>query len=220
MSRIKPWMATTTVALTVGAITLAIGVVLGTAADDGVPSAPSDVTVEGTGPDAAFFAEVSAWSDLEQRTSRAYLVDTGYDICARIGTPGLSRQGLSTEIMTAGWTPTDTTWLLMAAERNLCPGKAYAQDAVPTVAVPTPAAETSGPASEIASDGTFEVGVDIVAGKWKADGVASGKCYWKRMAPVTREIIENHYAEGGDVVWIKEGELFQVSECGRWSVQP
>jgi hypothetical protein len=94
-----------------------------------------------------------------------------------------------------------------AATTYLCPGAVVA-------------AAPAGPATTIASvGGVYEVGVDIVAGKWKAPG--EGKCYWSRKTnDDSQDIIDNHYQAGPAAVVLKSGELFETQNCGTWQHQP
>lgn len=97
--------------------------------------------------------------------------------------------------------------VINAATAYLCPG---------VVVAVAPA----GPATTIASvGGVYEVGVDIVAGKWKAPG--EGKCYWSRKTNNdSQDIIDNHYQAGPAAVVLKSGELFETQNCGTWQHQP
>jgi hypothetical protein len=64
--------------------------------------------------------------------------------------------------------------------------------------------------------GPAEPAVDIVAGKWRTDGGQG--CYWARLKPDRRDIIDNNIVNGPEIVWLKDGELFETARCGSWSV--
>lgn len=87
-----------------------------------------------------------------------------------------------------------------------------------TVTAPPPAPEAtkaSGPKTSFGS-GTYEVGVDIEAGKYKTDGTDG--CYWARLSsPSSRGIIKNFFGEGPQTVTVKKGEYFESQRCGTWT---
>lgn len=175
-----------------------------------------------TASEQAFYNSVTSTTDLETRPVQA-VVKTGHDICANIGLPGVTRLGLLAQIQGAKWSAMNSVALLTAAEANLCPDRRYALPVVvPTVAPTTPPVAamepvTEGPAKVIGVDATYEVGVEIAAGKWKSSGGA-GMCYWARLkANAERDIIDNEVGGEGDTVWVKAGELFKVQDCGTWS---
>lgn len=100
---------------------------------------------------------------------------------------------------------------------------------VPTPAVRTiPAApvappEPAGPATT-ASDGTYEVGVDIEAGRYKTSGPDQSSffpnCYWERAKDDSgefRSIIANDNVQGPGSVTVKNGEFVKFSGGCTWA---
>lgn len=79
--------------------------------------------------------------------------------------------------------------------------------------------EPPGPLVEFGA-GTWEVGVDVVAGKYKTLG--SDNCYWARLRNndgSTDDIIDNNIGAGPQTVTIKDGEYFETQRCGTWTRQ-
>ena len=87
----------------------------------------------------------------------------------------------------------------------------------PPVVVSTP----SGPATAV-GDGTYEVGPDLVAGKYKTpgsggEGVMNG-CYWKRSNDGSgTDIIANDNFNGPATITVKVGEYLKLSGGCKWS---
>lgn len=115
--------------------------------------------------------------------------------------------------------------------------------AAPTVTVPTPVAPTAAPApvaaapvpsapvpaagpSTTVGDGTYEVGVDMAAGKYKTTGPGAdsitGMCYQQRAKDSSGEfgsIISNDLVQGPGVVTVKDGEVVTFSGGCEWAAQ-
>lgn len=163
-------------------------------------------------------AEDRYWADLmdtpgmSNTLPRESLVDLGRTVC-QAAEQGYARDGIVTALLSKrpdGSQPISgapvANVLIDAALLNLCPGQPLA------TAPPKPA----GPATEITMDATYEVGVDIVAGKWKADN-GQPNCYWVRLRQGgDRNIIANDFPGVKATVEVKNGELFQVARCGTW----
>lgn len=165
-------------------------------------------------PQDAFVADVLDTPGLSTDMTTAEMIGIGQSICGVIGTPGITRQYLEQELGTVKYGPVVMTMFLNAAEANLCPGKRYLATA-PAVPVAPPVA--AGPATSM-SDGTYEVGIDIVAGKYKTSG--SDSCYWSRLRAndgSTDDIIDNELGAGPKIVTVKAGEYFETQDCGTWS---
>ncbi|MDP8930218.1 MAG: hypothetical protein M3O70_17035 [Actinomycetota bacterium] len=66
-------------------------------------------------------------------------------------------------------------------------------------------------------DGVYEVGVDIVPGKYKTEG-GRRTCYWQK-SPVAAsdDIIDNGLVRGPTTVVIEDGILFTSQDCGTWT---
>jgi hypothetical protein len=76
-----------------------------------------------------------------------------------------------------------------------------------------------GPSSSIA-DGSWEVGTDIKAGKYRTDDLVSD-CYWSitRAGSNGEDIIANDNVNGGrPTVTLKKGQEFESNRCGAWSL--
>ena len=82
---------------------------------------------------------------------------------------------------------------------------------------------SAAPATVIKKDGTYRVGIDIVAGVYHSDG-GGDFCYWERKSGfggTFDEIIANGLTEGGPVsVAIAPSDLgFETRGCGTWVLQ-
>jgi hypothetical protein len=73
-----------------------------------------------------------------------------------------------------------------------------------------------GPKTTIDGDGTYQVGVDIVPGTYRAAG--SGSCYWARLSSLdTGDVIDNNISSGPQVVGIQSSDkAFLTQRCGTW----
>jgi hypothetical protein len=84
----------------------------------------------------------------------------------------------------------------------------------PTVA-PKPAPVTIG------GDGTFLVGSDVAAGRYKSGAPDSGNCYWARLSGTGdsfNDIIANNNSAGPSVVTIRKTDAaFETSGCNEWT---
>lgn len=87
-------------------------------------------------------------------------------------------------------------------------GQASAQAATPTQA---------GPMTKI-PEGTWTVGVDIVAGTYRAVG-ASDRCYWgiTKSGSNGSDIEDNHIGAGNLTVTLKVGQDFTSTNCPEWT---
>ncbi|MEU4197303.1 hypothetical protein AB0E69_35765 [Kribbella sp. NPDC026611] len=94
----------------------------------------------------------------------------------------------------------------------------------PAVTLPAPPRKTvtarpPTPAAAIHGDGTYEVGVDIKAGDYKAAGGAG--CYWARLKSLdggTDAIITNNLSNGPQTVTVKTTDKgFETARCGPWT---
>ena len=101
---------------------------------------------------------------------------------------------------------------------------APAPESVP-VDAPAPAApaQPAGPETTV-SDGTYEVGVDMAAGRYKTDGPSAGSmtgmCYWQRSSNDSGEfdaIIANEIVQGPGSVTVKSGEFATLSGDCTWT---
>ena len=92
----------------------------------------------------------------------------------------------------------------------------------------TPQATASGapaaPATQI-GDGTYQVGVDMVARRYKTPGPTDDlfkNCYWERTRDDSGQfgsIIANDNTHGPGSVTVKSGEFFQTSGGCVWTKQ-
>jgi hypothetical protein len=160
-----------------------------------------------------FWAEMVRTTEIERRHPQAFVVTIGHDVCNAMDE--WSRPALNVSMqMQSNWSASETIAFLDTAPTYLCPGKSFADDAVVTSTTPPP---PPAPASTITVDSVYEVGVDIQAGKWKSSGNGSGMCYWARLKPDSRDIIDNNISGSADTVVVHDGELFEVQGCGTWS---
>ncbi|WP_108665113.1 hypothetical protein [Euzebya rosea] len=65
-------------------------------------------------------------------------------------------------------------------------------------------------------NGTFIVGQDIPAGRYRSDGTGNG-CYWERNTADGDGIIDNHFGSSPAVATVRDGEIFRTEDCGTWS---
>lgn len=94
-----------------------------------------------------------------------------------------------------------------SARQYLCPNAQYAT-------------EPAGPLDSFGA-GTWEVGVDVLPGKYKTSG--GDQCYWARLQEndgSSGDIIDNGLGAGPQTVTIREGEYFETQRCGNWTLQP
>ena len=104
------------------------------------------------------------------------------------------------------------------------------RSALPTVGA-VPAAQTNAPAAPAqpagptthVGDGTYEVGVDMAAGRYKTTGDGSiGICYWERAKDDSGDlgsIISNDLFRGPGSVTVKNGEFAKLSGGCTWTKQ-
>lgn len=73
-----------------------------------------------------------------------------------------------------------------------------------------------GPKTTISTDGTYQVGVDIVPGTYRSAGGTG--CYWSRLKSLnTSDIINNNLSDGPQVVAIQPTDAaFLTKNCGPW----
>lgn len=149
--------------------------------------------------------------------ANAKLVENGRGVCAVMDTPGTTEQSMIRSMMLVGYTEISAAIITGMAVQNLCPGKTWpaterpAAEAAPT---PAPVPVQTGPRTSFA-DGTWEVGVDVAAGKVKTAGAST--CYWARLTGSGGDIIDNNVGAGPQTVVIKAGEYFESQTCGTWT---
>jgi hypothetical protein len=120
-------------------------------------------------------------------------------------------------------TPAPTT---TAPAPTSAPDSASAPTSAPSSAPPSPGATPSpapagGPKSTIDHDGTFKVGVDIVAGTYATAGpVGTGACYWKRTGgPDGQTSVDNGLTKKPQVIQIDPGDAsFKTDGCQPWQL--
>lgn len=80
----------------------------------------------------------------------------------------------------------------------------------------------TGPATEM-GDGTYQVGVDVVAGRYKTDGPPPGGigiCYWARNSDDSgnfEAILANEVLQGPGSVTVNDGEFIEMSGGCHWA---
>jgi hypothetical protein len=82
-------------------------------------------------------------------------------------------------------------------------------------------APTSGPQMTSMGDGTWAVGIDIVAGTYQA--TSTGSCYWARLSSFSGAsdaiIADGDAAPGQFTVTISPSDIgFLTSDCGQWTL--
>lgn len=82
-------------------------------------------------------------------------------------------------------------------------------------------APTSGPQMTSMGDGTWAVGIDIVAGTYQA--TSTGSCYWARLSSFSGAsdaiIADGDAAPGQFTVTISPADIgFLTSDCGQWTL--
>jgi hypothetical protein len=76
-----------------------------------------------------------------------------------------------------------------------------------------------GPKTTVDSDGTYQVGVDIVPGTYRSAGGTG--CYWARLKSLnTSDVINNNISDGPQVVGIQPTDAaFLTKNCGPWQME-
>lgn len=87
--------------------------------------------------------------------------------------------------------------------------------------VVTPPPPPFAPKTTIETDGTYRVGIDIVAGTYRSAGVSpegESDCYWARLNDLNpNHIINNNLGAGPQVVTIQPGDrAFLTHSCLPW----
>lgn len=91
-----------------------------------------------------------------------------------------------------------------------------------TAAAEAPPQQPAGPAASMGA-GTYQVGVDVVAGQYKTPGPGSGNplpCYWSRNKDDSGEvtsIIANNVVQGPGSVTVNDGEFIELSGDCTWT---
>lgn len=121
-----------------------------------------------------------------------------------------------------GAQPTPTTATSSSAESSFDePGETTTTMALTTTTIPPTTTTTAppGPKGEF-SDGTHEVGKDILPGRYR-NVDAEGTCYWARLRGFGRElgdIISNGLEQAPTVVTISPRDAgFESKGCGTWA---
>ena len=87
---------------------------------------------------------------------------------------------------------------------------------------PTAASTPAKPATS-AGNGTYLVGTDLQAGRYKTDGNTASSCYWERTKDASGEldsIIANDSFDGPGYVTVNAGEYVKFSRGCTWGLQP
>jgi hypothetical protein len=96
------------------------------------------------------------------------------------------------------------------------------QTVVETLTVQPTTTQPPGPKTQV-TNGTFQVGTDIVAGRWKTDGPGSGSlgsCYWERERNDSGDfsaIIANDNISGPTSITVSAGEFVKFDGGCAWS---
>lgn len=151
--------------------------------------------------------------------ANAKLIENGRSVCSVMDTPGTTELSMIRSLELVGYDKSSAAIITGMAVRHLCPGKTWPGVASTQVAsaptITTVAPVPAGPLTSF-SDGIWEVGVDVAAGKYKTSG--STQCYWARLrTPDTSDIANNNYGSGPQTVQLKAGEYFHSQMCGTWT---
>lgn len=123
--------------------------------------------------------------------------------------------------------------LIIGIAANPDAGKSGTADATGTVTAPAsgtaadatttpPPQQPAGPAATMGS-GTYQVGVDVLAGQYKTPGPGSDNplpCYWSRNKDDSGEltsIIANSVVQGPGSVTVNDGEFIELSGDCTWT---
>ncbi|MFC0434171.1 hypothetical protein [Kutzneria buriramensis] len=96
------------------------------------------------------------------------------------------------------------------------------QTVVETLTVQPTTTQPPGPKTQV-TNGTFQVGTDIVAGRWKTDGPGAGSlgsCYWERERNDSGDfsaIIANDNISGPTSITVSAGEFVKFDGGCDWS---
>ena len=138
-----------------------------------------------------------------------------------------SRDDFVAEFGTTKFGPTVAAVIIDAAHRNLCPQYTFPATStagpVSTTRSATAPAAPAGPATTV-SDGIYEVGADVEAGRYKTTGPEAGSrsCYQARLSDDSGRssaIISNDIADGPSSVTIQAGEFVKFSGGCTWTKQ-
>jgi hypothetical protein len=91
----------------------------------------------------------------------------------------------------------------------------------PTTQAPKPTKKAAPSIATTMEDGTYEIGVDAKAGRYKT--IAEDGCYWERDKDDSGEfdsiIANDNVSDGARAsVTVKKGEFFQSEGCGTWKL--
>lgn len=124
---------------------------------------------------------------------------------------GIGASGANSTPSAAASAPTVTTTEVATVTTTATPPAATTVTKVATVKV------TPKPKAAI-TEGVWEVGVDIAAGKYKVIEPISGDCYWEINPTGKSDIVDNGAPTGGrPVVTLRRGQTFTNQGCGDWA---
>ncbi|GAA1388049.1 hypothetical protein GCM10009613_24840 [Pseudonocardia kongjuensis] len=218
-----PW------AILVGAVALVAGVSVALATDRSADTANSAASTSPTAStptaEEAFVADVLDTPGLTSTISEQSMIDLGWGACDVMAFQAYSREDFVAEFGTTKFGPEVAAVMIDAAHRNLCPQYEFplVSSAAPVNAGDTSTSGTSGPATS-ASDGTYEVGVDVEEGRYKTTGPEPGarSCYQARLSDDTGDsssIIANDLSDGPTSVTVKAGEFIKFNGGCTWTKQ-
>jgi hypothetical protein len=90
---------------------------------------------------------------------------------------------------------------------------------LPSPTLPPAPVVPAAPVVPTIDDGTWTVGTDFPAGKYRTTGVAGADCYWEIAKSGTNgsDIVDNHIGAGHLTVTLKVGQDFDTERCGTWA---
>lgn len=220
--RIWPWVAVTSV--------LALAAISGVALS--ATSAPSDIAVAepaaaapAATPEQAYLADILDTPGLTSSMSDQDTIAIGRGACEVMAYQSYSRDDLVAEFGATKFGPQVAGVMIDAAHRNLCPQYTFplVSSAAPVQAGSSSASMPAGPVTS-ASDGTYEVGVDLEAGRYKTTGPVPGarSCYQARLSDDSGDsssILSNDLTDGPSSVTVADGEFIKFNGGCTWTKQ-
>lgn len=164
---------------------------------------------------------------LTSTMSEQDMIGVGKGACEVMAYQAYSRDDFVAEFGTTKFGPEVAAVMIDAAHRNLCPQYTFpttsTADLVNTTGSAAPPTAPAGPATSV-TDGTYEVGVDLEAGRYKTTGPEAGSrsCYQARLSDDSGDssaILANDIADGPSSVTVEAGEFVKFSGGCAWAKQ-
>jgi hypothetical protein len=112
-------------------------------------------------------------------------------------------------------TPSNTPTITPTPSNTPTPTSTPTPTATPNLAQ-TATIQAYGSLAAPKRNGFYEVGVDILPGKWRSDGTGTS-CYWARR-DVNQRTLDNHFGLAGGTVNVRATDYeVQFRDCGTWT---